>query len=254
MFTLAFSAYAENANSNVTPEEAFKKLVPQIKAEHMKETFIKGLYEVVILGGSRVIYFHPESGAIIVGTMQKEGVNLTEQRLQELMEEKVAKVPLDKAIKIGSGKNKVIEFTDPDCPFCRKAADYLKNRKDVTRYVFLFPLVQLHPKAPDKVKHIYCSEDRAKALEQVMAGEFDNKELTLCKDEKIDKLIEEVEKIGQEMGVSGTPLLIVEGKVVQGANIPRIEQIIGKADGTASKSDTKGEGAAKSDTPKDSPK
>jgi thiol:disulfide interchange protein DsbC len=31
---------------------------------------------------------------------------------------------LDKALRIGTGKTTVIEFTDPDCPYCRKAYQY----------------------------------------------------------------------------------------------------------------------------------
>jgi thiol:disulfide interchange protein DsbC len=57
---------------------------------------------------------------------------------------RVKEIPLEKGIKIGDGKSVVIEFTDPDCTFCRKAADWLeKNREGVTRYVFLYPITRL---------------------------------------------------------------------------------------------------------------
>ena len=42
-----------------------------------------------------------------------------------------------KAVRIGSGPNTVIEFTDPDNPHGRKAAQFLAGRTDVTRHVFL---------------------------------------------------------------------------------------------------------------------
>jgi len=49
-----------------------------------------------------------------------------------------ADLDLSKALVIGNGPKTVIEFTDPDCPFCRKAASYFANRTDVTKYVFLY--------------------------------------------------------------------------------------------------------------------
>lgn len=51
--------------------------------------------------------------------VDKEGLNLTQIRLVE-------ELPLDKAIKIGTGPIKVVEVTDPDCPYCRKASQFLR--------------------------------------------------------------------------------------------------------------------------------
>ena len=60
---------------------------------------------------------------------------------------------LTKAVKIGNGKTMVIEFTDPDCPFCRKAEAYLQKRTDLTRYIFFIPL-KSHPASKGKVQYI----------------------------------------------------------------------------------------------------
>ena len=45
-------------------------------------------------------------------------------------------IDIDKSITIGSGAKTVFEFTDPDCPFCRKASKYFDSRNDITRHVF----------------------------------------------------------------------------------------------------------------------
>ena len=121
---------------------------------------VDGLYEVV--NGRCVIYYDPKSGARLVGEMYtKEGRNMTVESLDKATAQAVLKeLPLDKAIKIGKGKNTVIMFTDPDCPFCRKIEEYFTDRKDITRYVYLLPLEQLHPKSMDKSKIIMCSKDK----------------------------------------------------------------------------------------------
>ena len=41
-----------------------------------------------------------------------------------------AEIDVSKAITIGSGPKTVVEFTDPDCPFCRKASKYFEGRRD----------------------------------------------------------------------------------------------------------------------------
>ena len=69
---------------------------------------------------------------------------------------------LDKAVKVGSGHTMVIEFTDPDCPFCRKAEAYFRNKPGVTRYIFFIPLSS-HPASKGKVQYILSAKDKARA-------------------------------------------------------------------------------------------
>ena len=81
-------------------------------------------------------------------------------------------IDLSKALVIGNGPQKVIEFTDPDCPFCRKAAAYFHNRRDITRYVFFNPLA-MHPNARKKVQYILSSPEKTRLYHEVMSGLID---------------------------------------------------------------------------------
>ncbi|MBF0567103.1 MAG: DsbC family protein [Nitrospirae bacterium] len=140
---------------------------------------------------------------------------------------KLKELPLDKAVRVGMGKNTIIEFTDPDCPYCRKLDSYLKQRKDVTRYIFLFPLTQLHPKSEEKSKLVLCSKNPAGTLEEVMSGQYDKEMPKPCNDEKNVSLLKEFREIGLKLGITATPSLYVNGNFISGANIQAIEQIIG---------------------------
>ncbi|KJR41382.1 protein-disulfide isomerase [Candidatus Magnetoovum chiemensis] len=228
-------------------EDQFVKAFPSVKPESVKETHIEGIYEIVFGGGTRIVYYHAKSGSVIIGSIQtKEGVNITEETLNGLRKKKdddikakVKDIPLDLAVKVGDGKNKVIEFTDPDCPFCRKVSNYFKQRDDVTRYVFLYPLTQIHPKAEEKAIYIFCSKDRAGALEKVLGGELDKEDLSKndcdsASKDKVEELLQKHKSLGNDLGVNGTPLLIVgeQGEIVHGANFPLIEKVIGKAPGS----------------------
>ncbi|MBV6342269.1 DsbC family protein [Candidatus Magnetobacterium casense] len=241
VFVLALSAQAYAKDTDEAAREAFTKLFPKVKVDAVTETEMKGVYEIVV--GIDIAYFHPETGTLILGELRgKDGKMLTRERKDAISASKVKDLPLDKALKIGKGKNTVIEFTDPDCPFCRKLSEVLSKRDDITRYVFLFPLVQIHPKAMDKAKYILCAEDKAKALEEVMAGKHDDDKFEVCKDEAIEKKVTENLELGASIGISGTPYLVVNGEIVQGADIKRIETLLaGKEEKKEEKKDSSGE-------------
>ena len=203
-------------------EETFKNAFPRVPFDSIKPTDIKGVYEVS--KGSELIYFIADPGYLFVGDIiSKDGKSLTEARKGELAAAKAKDLPLDKAIKIGSGKNTIVEFTDPDCPYCRKASEFLEQRTDVTRYIFFFPL-PMHPDAENKVKYIFCAEDKAKAYADAMKGKFDDQKYEKCEKPDAVALLNLHKEIGAKMGINGTPFFIVNGKkAVTGANTLEIE-------------------------------
>ncbi len=203
---------------------ALKKAYPRITAEHVRESEIEGLFEVV--SGGTILYFTPKGNYIVFGEIwNPEGKSLTATRREELVSSQLKDLPLEQAVKIGNGPNTVIEFTDPDCPFCRKAAEFFRERKDITRYVFFSPLVQIHPEAEKKAAWILAAKDRGKAYHEVMSGRKD-REQTLTPDAAASSLVTQHRQLAARMGVMGTPMFWVNGKAVQGANIPLIEGLL----------------------------
>jgi thiol:disulfide interchange protein DsbC len=211
-----------------TPEESFRKSFPEIPLESITPIDIPGLYEII--AGGKIAYYAPGPQYLIIGEIvTKEKKNLTQARNTELAGMKFKDLPLEKAVKIGSGPHTVIEITDPDCPFCRKASDYFATRNDVTRYVFFYPISAIHPKAEAKVSYILCAKDRPKAYEEAMTGKLDEMKFTPCDDAAAAELLKIHKEIGEKVGGAniGTPLFAIDGQVVNGANIPQIEKILG---------------------------
>ena len=128
-------------------------------------------------------------------------------------------------MKIGSGPHKVIEFSSPDCSYCRKASAYFAGRNDVTRYVFFMPL---SPATIGKIKYVFCAADPAKAYEEAMTGHLDDGKFTVCNKKEVDDLQVKHEKLAQSLGIDSTPFFFIDGEIVQGADIPAIEKLIGK--------------------------
>jgi thiol:disulfide interchange protein DsbC len=210
-----------------TPEESFRKNFPDIPVESVQKTDIPGIYEVV--AGGRVAYYAPGPEYLIIGEIvTKEKKNLTQERNGEIMGQRMKSLPLDQALKIGNGPRKVVELTDPDCPFCRTASKYFAKRTDVTRYVILYPL-SIHPNAEPKIKYIFCAKDKAKAYEEAMAGKLDDMKFKSCDDAAAAELVNTHKELGNKAGIAGlgTPMFVIDGKVVRGANIPEIEKILG---------------------------
>jgi thiol:disulfide interchange protein DsbC len=187
-----------------TMEENFKKLFPNIPVESIMPTEIKGVYEIV---------------------SQNQIVNITVKRRNENIASKSKDLPLDKALKIGSGKNIILEFTDPDCPYCRKASSFLSQKTDVTRYVFFLPL-PMHKDAENKIKYIFCSNDKAKAYEEAMQGKLDSQKYEICKKPEIDDLVRIHKDASKKMGINSTPFFIVNGKSISGANTSEIDKAL----------------------------
>ncbi len=221
VFVIGGKAYAE------TVEETFTREFPGVDFDSIKKTDIKGVYE--ISKGPEVIYFVPDPGYLIAGDIyDKGGRNVTKDRRAELFALSAKNLPLDKAIKVGSGKNTVVEFTDPDCPYCRAASAFLQKRKDVTRYIFFFPLPS-HQDAENKIKYIFCAADRVKAYEDAMQGKLDDLKYEKCSKPEAAELLELQKEVGQKMRINATPFFIINGKkAVTGANIPEIEEALGK--------------------------
>jgi len=210
----------------VKPETAIKNAFPQLKVDSIFASEVPGLYEVI--SGQNVFYFVPEKEFMVVGEIfTKDGRNLTQDRKQSLMASKLKDLPMGKAVKIGSGKNVVVEFTDPDCPYCRRASEALKNRTDMTRYVFLAPMA--HPNAVPKVHHILNAEDKAKAYEEMMGG-AEAPRPGSDYPEAIKKLAIEHMDWAKKVGVTGTPTFFINGKAVVGADMARIDALIKEAE------------------------
>lgn len=131
---------------------------------------------------------------------------------------------LDKAVKVGDGKVMVIEFTDPDCPFCRRAEAYFQGQPQVTRYIFFYPLPS-HPASKAKVQYILSAKDKAKAYMEVSAGNWDSGKEAMITPEGV-KLQKEHLEIVRRNKIEATPTFMVYGRIVKGFNQKALEPLI----------------------------
>ena len=211
------------------------KKFPNANVESVIKTQYLGLYEVVVDG--QLFYADENFNYLIDGNIidTNSMTNMTAVRQRDLEEVKLKKLafpfeqlPFEMAIKKvkGNGSRKIAVFSDPDCPFCRRLERDLVKLDNVTIYIFLYPLVELHPKAPDVSRAIWCSAERVKAWDEYMLNGVAPKAAGTCAN-PVDKLVE----FGKSKRITGTPtIFFADGKRVPGAiPVERIEEIFAKA-------------------------
>lgn len=132
-----------------------------------------------------------------------------------LIKEQISSIPKDKAIVVGKGDKELIAVINPDCPHCRAEWKELRKHLDKLKvYIFVFPFKTWGEENLKKSYYIACSEDKLKAIDEVMLGKLDGKALNVSKCD----LIEEHLKVVDRLGVNGVPYNIIpeKNKIIEG--------------------------------------
>jgi thiol:disulfide interchange protein DsbC len=217
LLALAISAIVSTTTfaSLEKAESNFKKKYPNTTITSIGNTPIDGIYEVVL--GKNIAYTDISGDFFIFGSLVRmsDQTDLTQIKREELNKINFSDLPLDKAIAIkkGKGERKIAVFSDPDCPFCKRLEQELHKLDNVTIYIFLNPLKQLHPQAVEISQKIWCSKDRALAWKDYMLGGISPTGNTTC-----NNPVNETVKLAQQLGINGTPTsFLVDGSKITGA-------------------------------------
>ncbi len=205
---------------SLTVEEAktiLKDLVDEVK--EVRNSEVPGLWEVDVLrkGIAYVAYIDYSKKYLFSGNILRipDRKNITRERLIKVRKIKEVKISLENTLVIGNrnAPRRVLVFTDPRCPFCKKLHGELKKIvKENDSYAFfiiLFPL-KIHKDAYDVAKAIVC-EKSMKLLEDSFEGK------TIPKPTCETKVIDENIELAKKLGIRSTPTLILpDGRVVTG--------------------------------------
>ncbi|MFW5825769.1 MAG: DsbC family protein, partial [Marinobacter sp.] len=212
---------APHAAADTAEETITKRLndtVPGLKVNGVKESEVPGLYEVRT-NNREMIYATEDGEYILAGELLQltdQGVvNVTEQARSGERAEIMAAFGDDGLITYparGEQKAEVDVFTDIDCPYCRKLHDEMDriNELGITVNYFAFP--RSGPGTPSFTKYesVWCAEDREDAMDRAKAGES-------IEEASCDNPVEEQFELGREVGVTGTPAILLEdGRIIRG--------------------------------------
>ncbi|ORJ57578.1 DsbC family protein [Geothermobacter hydrogeniphilus] len=129
----------------------------------------------------------------------------------------VSRIPLDDALLLGNpmAATRVIVFTDPRCPYCKRLHGELKKvvklDPNIAFLIKFFPL-KMHPDAYGLAKTLICKKDIS-LLDKVFAGE----EIPSAECEAAAAVDANL-KLVKELGINSTPTMILpDGTVSSGA-------------------------------------
>ena len=93
----------------------------------------------------------PSSERIRSKSSLKNKKNLTHEHEQKFQGINIADLPLEQAIKHvrGNGQRKLYLFSDPLCSYCQQLEQQMTSVQDVTVYLFLLPLRNIHPQSEE---------------------------------------------------------------------------------------------------------
>ncbi len=169
---------------------------------------IEGLKEVVY--GTDVYYITPDGRYLVSGSMfdLASQNNLTEQRLSGLRQDILKGVDESSMIVFkadGKQKHMITVFTDIDCVYCRKLHSGMAqmNKLGITVRYMAYPRAGIGSPSYDKAVSVWCAEDRNKAMNE---AKNDGKVVP----KKCENPVAQEYKLGQKLGVNGTPAILLE--------------------------------------------
>lgn len=175
---------------------------PELKIQNIQATEMPGIYSGSMDG--QVVYLGENAQHMLVGSMirLKDQQNLTKDLILKQNSVDWKKLPLQDAVKTvrGTGKRHLAIFSDPNCPYCKQLEAELKKLDNVTIYTFIYPI---KPQSVAPSKAVYCAKDQSYAWENLIA-----KGIAPAGNKSCANPIERNLKLGQALGVKGTPTII----------------------------------------------
>ncbi len=217
VFVTAFcfnSAWAGEAEDIAKIKQRLTKLAPQDQPKSIKPTGVEGLYEVMY--GAEVFYLSADGRYVLQGALVdlETNENLTEVARTRIRRELLNEMDESEMIvkKKKKPRHTLTVFTDIDCSYCRKLhaeMDQLNSYGIKVRYM-MFPRSGVNTPSYQKAVNVWCSNDQQASITKAKAGES-------VPETNCDNPVESQWLLGQQMGVTGTPALLMEdGTLVPG--------------------------------------
>ena len=223
---------AETVPAAVT--EALGRLLPGTAPTSLRPAPAPGYFEVTY--GPEVVYVSADGQYLMRGDLidLKSERNLTEERRLAARLKSLEEVGEGNMVVYGpkDARHTVTVFTDVDCPYCVKLHQEVPelNRQGIKVRYLAYPRAGLGSPGYRKTVSVWCAPDRNQALTDAKAGKT-------VPEKTCDNPVADQYALGQMLGVTGTPTLILDdGRMVPGyVPAARLVQALDAADKAAAK-------------------
>lgn len=197
---------------------AMRQARPDIPFAQIYPSPIDGVYRVPV--GNQTLYVSEDGKHFIAGNLIEVTptgfvdpleVERTEARMELVNSIKVEDLIIYKAK--GETRAHINVFTDIDCGYCRKLhrqMDEMNAQGIEVRYL-AYPRAGISSPSFDKLATAWCSENQQEAMDKLKNREA--LDMKVCKDNPVAEQL----LLGGQMGVTGTPALVLaDGRLVPG--------------------------------------
>ncbi|WP_279245786.1 DsbC family protein [Candidatus Litorirhabdus singularis] len=223
---LAFAvllSVAQGALAAATPEDLIRERLTQARPDFnilsIKQSEVKGMYEVQIAAGP-LVYVTADATHFFLGDLfavNDDGlVNIAEQRRDDSRKSLLAEVSMQDMIvypATGETRARVTIFTDVDCFYCQKLHQEVPqmNAMGIEIRYLAYPRSGIGGDSYRKIASAWCAADPNAAMNKLKNRESIAQ--NVCEDNPVADQF----ALGQEMGVRGTPAMVLEsGQMVPG--------------------------------------
>lgn len=202
-------------------EKAITGINSMIQIQSVKPIDDTPFYEVTLKTGER-IYTDSTGSHFVAGDLYQVDIgsvkNLTDVGRRADLRELVSKIDESKLIIFspkGEVKHSLLVFTDIDCGYCRRLHSEIEQLQEngvEVRYA-AFPRAGVGSDSYKKYVSVYCAKDQNVTMTLAKAGKMP--EPATC-----DNPVADQYKLGQKLGITGTPTLIFEDGEMQPGYAP----------------------------------
>ena len=206
--------FAHAGDDSEKLKQLLQKRLTEISISELKPAPIPGMYEMVF--GTRLAYVSADGHYMITGDLVdlESGRNLAAQRRSGLVLKAIDATGENNMIVIGPAKPKrtLTVFTDVDCPYCSRLhleVPKLTQAGIKVRYL-LYPRADKDTETYRRAVAVWCAKDRVEAVGVAKSG--GKLAMKTCTN-PVDAHV----RLGREVGVQGTPTIVMDdGRVLPG--------------------------------------
>ena len=198
-----------------TIRKALEQLLPGLPVQSIQPSPVAGISEVQL--GSRLFYISNDGKYLMQGSLidMETRVDLSEERRKQIRAEAIDELGVDNMIVFPAKatKHEVTVFTDIDCTYCRKLHREIEqyNARGITVRYVMYPRSGINTPSYDKAVAVWCEDNRQEAMTRAKAGE------TLSGSRDCKNPVKEHMKLGETMGLRGTPAIVLtDGEMLPG--------------------------------------
>ncbi len=210
-------------------KQSLSRAIPAAAIDHVVPSPLDGISEVLV--GMNVFYVSNDGKYVFEGKLidMSTRTNLTEAILGKVRKEAISAID-EKSMIVFPAKDErhtITVFTDIDCGYCRKLHNEIDayNAEGITVRYLSFPRSGPDTPSYDKAVSVWCADDRNKAMTTAKSGgKLPAKD---CANPVRDHF-----NVGVEMGVAGTPAIVMENGVLLPGYLPAkklAEELDGKS-------------------------